>query len=97
MAAIAVADGRITGESLAVADAVILLAIISFAIAPTTLSVLQICNLLLAFGLSLRPIVVETSNALTHSRVALDALLEAHAVELAALSALAIAALDHSC
>ena len=96
MAAIAVADSWITGESLAMADTVILLAVISLAIAPTTFCLLQVLNLLLAFGLSLRSIVVETSCALTHSWVALDALLQAHAVELATLSALTIAALDRS-
>ena len=91
MATAAVAEIRIAHESLAMADAVVLLAVIFLAVAALADCLCQRLELLLASFLRLWSLIVQATNASADCRVASDASLEAHTVKLAALAALAVA------
>ena len=89
----AVAEGRVAHEPLAVADTVVLLAIVPLAVAALADIFLQKSLLFLPSLYSRRPVVIEAVLALAHPRYAPDSLLQTHAVELAALTSLAVATL----
>lgn len=88
------AQGRVTHQTSSMADAIVLLAVVSLAIAALA-DILLEKLFLLGTGLDSRlTVIVQTVTALADPWQAADALLKAHTVELTAHTTLAVASLQ---
>ena len=97
MATATIAESRDAIEPLAMTDAVVLLAVIFLAIAALANCLCERFELLKASLLRLWPLIVKAANASADSLLTSDTSLEADAVELATLAALAVAAAGSHC